>query len=218
MIFLIKKQYARWIELGLLLLLAVIISGMTALERQQQNLSDSLIRLHVTADSDDPEDQEMKLLVRDAVLLDADILTRDAKGRNEAKAILSENLEKLEETANRVLTTQGVDDTVKVSLKRELFGTRFYNGRALPGGYYDALRVEIGSGEGHNWWCVVYPQLCVPAVTEQTFQPVMAPGDGSSWIVSEEMEEYELKFMLLELFENLVGWFRAGTDGIPDSG
>jgi stage II sporulation protein R len=208
------------IEMGLLLLLAALLAWGTALERQQQRISDSLIRLHVVAASDSQEDQEIKLQVRDAVLAELEPILAGASDRTEAAALLSENLDLLAQTANDRLSTLGSQDTASVRYARELFGTRVYDGFSLPGGYYDALRVEIGPAEGKNWWCVVYPQICTAATIEdQQTVAVMGGMESSDFaILQQNSTEYQFRFKSLELLENLLGWFRGGSGGIPTSG
>lgn len=200
-----------------LLVLAGIFAWGTALENQQQNISNGLIRLHVVADSDQWEDQQIKLLVRDAVLEAAEPMLSEADSVAEAKGMLE--LSVLEAAANSTLEALGSDDIAVVTLERELFGTRHYDGFSLPGGYYDALRVTIGSGEGKNWWCVVYPQLCMAAVTEEQYSVAVMGGISAEdmQILQMETPEYELKFKTLEVFENIMGWFRSRCDGIPTS-
>jgi stage II sporulation protein R len=208
------------IEMGLLLLLAALLAWGTALERQQQRISDSLIRLHVVAASDGQEDQEIKLQVRDAVLAELETILAGASDRTEAAALLEENLNVLASTANDTLLNLGSTDTVSVRFARELFGTRVYDGFSLPGGYYDALRVEIGPAEGKNWWCVVYPQICTAATIEDQLTVAVMGGMESSdfAILQQNSAEYQFRFRSLELLENLLGWFRGGSDGIPTSG
>lgn len=215
-----KQTKHRWVELGLLLVLAVIFAVGTSLERQQQALAGKLIRLHVVANSDSLADQSVKQNVRDAVLREAESIMAPADSQEEAKKLLREQLTVLEDAANQTLLVLGCEENAKVSLKRELFGTRQYETFSLPGGYYDALRVEIGSGQGKNWWCVVYPQLCSAATAEQTGAVAAMGGLSSDQVamVTGESPEYQFKFKALELLEDLLGWFRGGKDGIPVSG
>ena len=204
------------IEIALLLLLALVFSAATGLERQQQRISDSMIRLHVVAASAEPADQDIKLQVRDAVLAEARDLLQTAESRADAMDMLSDHLPALEQTANLTLRNLGVSDHAAVTLKRELFGTRYYDRFTLPGGYYEALRVTIGEGDGKNWWCVVYPQLCMSAATESDAVPAMgdlAPADAKLL----EDGEIRFRFRCLELLENLLGYFRDTGDGIPTS-
>ena len=214
-----NRTKIRGIELGLLLLLAVALAFCTALERQQQEIAGQMIRLHVVAASDSPEDQRIKLQVRDAVLEQAEDILKPAMDRNTAKELLRGNLALLEETANERLRELGSGDTASVTLRRELFGTRQYDSFSLPGGYYDALRVNIGSAAGKNWWCVVYPQICSAATTEQHSVAVMGGlSEEQVAILEGDTPEYRLKFKLLELLEDMLGWFRTPEEGIPVSG
>ena len=208
-----------WVEILLLLFLAVLLSWGTALERRQQRLSGEIIRLHVVANSDSQSDQSEKLSVRDAVLSEASLLLKGCDSQIRAKEILLANTDKLSKAANQTLSDLGSVDTANVTLSRELFGTRTYEGFSLPGGYYDSLRVTIGTGEGNNWWCVVYPQLCTPAsVSDRRAVSVLGGLDPELMnILERETPEYELKFRSMELLEDLLGWFRGGHDGIPVS-
>lgn len=214
-----KKRMMKGLELGVLLVLAVFLALGTALERQQQDLSSCLLRLHVVANSDSEEDQALKLRVRDAVLEEANGLLARADSRDQAVGLLRENLDRLETAAKQTLLAQGSAQTVTVSLERELFGTRYYDTFALPGGYYDALRVTLGRGEGHNWWCVVYPQICTAAVSDQRTVAVMGGlTEDQALLLTEEEPVYEFRFRVLELFEDMMGWLRTGGKGIPGSG
>jgi stage II sporulation protein R len=214
-VFFMKKSVCM-VEIGLLLLLALVFSAATGLERQQQRISDSMIRLHVVANSDAPADQDIKLKVRDAVLAEAQTLLQDASDREDAMVRLKTELPALEETANTTLRQLGTSDSAVVTLKRELFGTRYYDTFTLPGGYYEALRVTIGEGDGKNWWCVVYPQLCMSAATEPDAVPAMGSLSKSDTELLED-GEIRFRFRCLELLENLLGYFRDRGEGIPTS-
>lgn len=197
-------------ELLVLLLIAVVLSYFTALERQQQRISDGLVRLHVVADSDSPEDQSIKLQVRDRVLQEAESITKTAKSVSEAKQLLSMNLETLKSAAEEKLNELDVDDPVNVTLERELFDVRHYDTFSLPGGYYDALRVTIGEGMGRNWWCVVYPGICTAATTEDQRALAVMAGmtEEDIDLIYRSNEEYVFKFKILELFEDLMNKLR----------
>ena len=204
-------------ECMLLLLLAGIFAVGTAAERTQQDISDRLIRLHVSAASDSDADQAEKLRVRDAVLLEASSLLKEADSRNTALDILEKNCGKLAEAGKTALRDTGTP--VRAEVRRELFTTRFYDSFALPGGYYDTLRVIIGPGEGRNWWCVVYPQICDAAAADEMEDVAVMGGLNRDQIAFMEQEkpEYRFRFRSVELFENLLGWFRTGMEVIPDS-
>lgn len=209
------KKSCICVEMGLLLLLSLLFSVATGLERQQQRISDSLVRLHVVAASDSREDQDIKLQVRDRVLSQAQDILVNAETRDQALILLSGRLDALTETANQTLTQLGSQDRAQVTLKQELFGTRYYEDFTLPGGYYEALRVTIGPGEGKNWWCVVYPQLCMAAVEEQAVPAMGSLSQSDSMLL--EAGETRFRFRCLELLEDLLGYFRARGGGIPTS-
>lgn len=209
------KKSVCCVEIGLLILLSLTLSAATGLERQQQRISDSMIRLHVVAASDSDYDQDIKLCVRDAVLEQARTLLESASSREDAMTCLSSGLPDLSRTANRTLQALGASETATVTLDRELFGTRYYDGFTLPGGYYEALRVTIGEGEGKNWWCVVYPQLCTPAAASDAVPAIGQLSEEDAALL--EDGETRFRFRCLELLENLLAYFRDTGSGIPTS-
>ena len=127
---------------------------------EQAALASRLIRLHVVAASDTPEDQARKLAVRDALLPEIAALTAGCADASEAAAALEEGLPALADAARRTL---GSGEGVTASLTRERFPQRDYETFSLPAGVYRALRIRLGAGQGHNWWCVAFPALCLPA-------------------------------------------------------
>ena len=179
--------------------LAVVTVWTLALIRDRHMLRQELVRLHVVAASDSAEDQEVKLQVKDAVVnsLKADL--EKLHSAEEASAYLQENLPKIEALSNRILREAGCIDVAKVSLKREEFPTRDYDTFSLPAGIYQALRITIGEGEGHNWWCVAFPGLCLPATTSGFEDAASCAGlsDGLTATL-EEKSGYEIRFWLLD--------------------
>ncbi len=177
------------------LLALSVWAGAVAADRE--TLNRELIRLHVVANSDSREDQDVKLRVRDAIVesLRQDLAqVSDVEG---AKAYLQENLPKIQDIANRALQAAGCDAQAVVTLCKEAFDTRYYDTFTLPAGVYEALRVVIGEGEGHNWWCVVFPSLCLPA-TAEGFQ-AEAVGAGFSEELTDTLSgDYEVRFFLLD--------------------
>ena len=171
-------------------------------QNRQQQLAQKLIRLHVVANSDTAEDQRVKLLVRDAVLWAAADALEEETDPEEA---LQNGLPAIEQAANETLSRLGSGDTAKVSLRRELFPTRDYETFRLPAGVYRTLRVTIGTGEGHNWWCVVFPALCLPANAEDFEAVCEAAGftEGEISVLTEETGEIEVEFKTLELLGKL---------------
>ncbi|MGN1026020.1 MAG: stage II sporulation protein R, partial [Faecousia sp.] len=179
------------------LLAAFVWCGTIIADRQR--LNEELIRLHVVANSDSAEDQELKLQVRDAVITSLRQALADVQDTEQAKEYLQENLPKLQELANRTLDAAGSAQRAVVTLCREGFPTRQYDTFSLPAGIYEALRVTIGDGAGKNWWCVVFPSLCVPQ-TSQGFSDTAAGAgfpDALSGALTGE-EPYQIRFYLLD--------------------
>lgn len=186
---------AFWIAAALCLLLAVLLT--VSVRRQSAELAGRVVRLHVVAASDEAADQAVKLEVRDAVL---ELLTPRLAGcesLEEAGRTLSASLGEIKAEARRVC---GRD--VAVTLGKERFPTRVYETFALPAGEYESLRVTIGEGEGHNWWCVVFPPLCDP---ERAGEAFAALGDGASLAG----DGVVLKFRFVEWLEKLAGRISA---------
>lgn len=179
------------------LLAAFVWCGTIIADRQR--LNEELIRLHVVANSDSAEDQELKLQVRDAVITSLRQALADVQDTEQAKEYLQKNLPKLQELANRTLDSAGSAQRAVVTLCREGFPTRQYDTFSLPAGIYEALRVTIGDGAGKNWWCVVFPSLCVPQ-TSQGFSDTAAGAgfpDALSGALTGE-EPYQIRFYLLD--------------------
>lgn len=179
------------------LLLAVFYIASVVADRKE--LTDTVIRLHVVADSDSEADQAVKLKVRDAVLAAMEGVLIEAEDKIQAESALQNSLAELEEVANRVLEAEGVSDQAVVSLMEEEFPTRDYDTFSLPAGVYDSLRVTIGSGEGKNWWCVVFPGLCVPTAVDEVEDVAVSAGFSESLSGSITGEpEYQVRFFLLD--------------------
>lgn len=175
-----------------------------ALVSDKQTLRQELVRLHVVAASDSAEDQAMKLRLKDAVVESLKADMEKLKSAEEAKAYLQENLPKIEALANSFLQEAGCADTASVSLALEEFSTRVYDTFTLPAGLYEALRITIGEGEGRNWWCVVFPSLCLPATSEGFEETASCAGFSDSLTAALEGEEgYELRFWVLDAIGRL---------------
>ena len=159
------------------------------------DLREILLRLHVVGASNSAEDQAVKLQVRDAVLGSLEEGLRDMTDPQEAWDYVSRMLPQVEAAANRALAAAGFSETVQVSLTEEAFPTREYDTFSLPAGVYKALRVVIGEGEGKNWWCVVFPQLCG---AEGEFVETASTAGLDPELARSLEGEYELRFWVLE--------------------
>ncbi len=204
------RRLRRW-EVALLLGVALAALIGSWLGTQQTALSDKVIRLHVIANSDSEVDQALKLEVRDRVLAEAGDLFAQGETRAEAEAALTERLGDIAAAGAEAVGEWGYDYTVAVSVEHNMwFPTKEYTDFALPAGEYTALRVVIGEGAGKNWWCVVFPPLCLGSVSETTAQTAADGGftpDEISLITGEN-EGYIVKFKALELWGELRQWMK----------
>ena len=148
------------------LCLMIILTGIVARQRYtsykiQQNLKDHLIRFHVRANSDSRFDQACKLKVRDAVIGQISPRLEKADTKEEAFQILKIQKNRIKNTAQEILKKEGVKQKVKVHFVQEKFPEKSYGQYTFPEGIYDAVRIDLGAAKGHNWWCVMFPDLCV---------------------------------------------------------
>lgn len=201
------KRAARW-EWALLIALLVSFAWGTWADRTQQQLSDKVLRLHVLANSDSEADQALKRKVRDSVLEAASAILADCPDRETAEQRLSAALPEIEDAARARIAAEGGEQTVTAELRPTVFPTREYEDFTLPAGEYLALRVVLGEGEGHNWWCVVFPPLCAET-TSSLSQTAMAAGLTEEEVaLITESDGYQLKFKAVELWEKLMAYFR----------
>lgn len=191
-----KSKLKIW-ELSLLIALSFSLCVGTWAQARQDGISGSLVRLHVLAVSDDENEQRIKLGVRDAVLEYISPYLEQARSSEDAKRIINSNLGGIKSTAE----TAAYGRKVTVTLSEEYYPTREYEGFALPAGRYDSLRVILGDGKGHNWWCVVFPPLCVSAAQQE--KALEAMSDDTRGIVADG-EGYQVKFRIVELWNELM--------------
>jgi stage II sporulation protein R len=161
-----------------------------------------VLRLHILANSDEEADQELKLLVRDRVLEETGELFSGAQSLETAQTLARENLMKIVSVAEEEIAKNGYSYPVTASLVRMYFETRQYDGFTLPAGTYDAVRIEIGKAEGKNWWCVMFPPICVTsAMNPDELENILSK---KSEEVLKGSQKYKVKFYIVELFER---WF-----------
>ncbi|MBR6313244.1 MAG: stage II sporulation protein R [Clostridia bacterium] len=179
--------------------LTVLLSVLT-FQQTGDTVRAGVLRLHVIAHSDAPEDQQLKLAVRDALLKKGKSLAA-AETKQAAERSLADALPDYRETARQVIAAHGYDYDVTISLKPAFFPTRTYGDVTLPAGTYDALRVVIGDGKGQNWWCVMFPPLCLPAAQDSTALEDVLNEDACQLVSSSP--RYELRFWIVEQWEKL---------------
>lgn len=171
-------------------------------------LRNQIVRMHVVANSDSKKDQQVKLQVKDTVTAYLNERMSEITDIDEAKKFLNENLQKIEHLANIKLQELGEEYKATVKLDFATFGERIYDTFSLPAGIYRALQIELGEAKGKNWWCVVFPTLCVPKTVE-TFEDEAVEAGMNATLTSTLTREkdYEIRFFILDFIgriENLI--------------
>ena len=197
---------------SILAILIFIYSGICAFSYAQNVLTDianSVFRLHVIANSDSKEDQDLKYKVRDNLLEYMNTICKDCTSKSEAISLVEENKEEFKKIAENTIKEEGYSYSVNINIGNFEFPTKNYGDISLPAGYYDALRVEIGEAKGQNWWCVMFPPLCfvdissgvVPDESKEVMKDNLSEEEYA--LVSDDSStEINFKFKLLEFFTN----------------
>jgi len=203
-----KKFNKNAIVLTLLIFMFILISAISYVQSVSKDLSSCVFRLHVIANSDSKEDQDLKYKVRDSLINYMNNLCANASNKLEAIDIANSHIEDFKSIAIKVIKDNGYDYDVSVEIGNFEFPTKSYGDISLPSGYYDALRVKIGSSSGQNWWCVMFPPLCfvdvtsgvVPEESKESLKNNLNDEDYS--IISNDNNVTNFKFKLVELFNN----------------
>lgn len=192
-----KEYKLKTWELAALCALCVSLCVGTWAQGRQRDISSSLVRLHVIAASDETAEQELKLRVRDNVLEYLTPVLDKAESPEEAQRIINGELTSIKAAAEACAGGR----SVSVTLGQEYYPTREYEGFTLPAGQYQSLRVILGEGKGHNWWCVVFPPLCVSAAEQNKALDAMSEPERG---LITEADGYELRFRIVELWGELM--------------
>ncbi len=196
------KILFKSLSVGLIL---TIFFSMIPFTAQCSQLSNKLFRLHILANSDEEADQELKLKVRDKILQYTEHLYNQCKTKEETISVTADNIDNIINVAQQEVYNRGYDYRVSGKITKMYFDTRTYSRFTIPSGQYDALRIIIGEGKGHNWWCVMYPSFCMG---ESSDLKKSSLSDGDKKLISENQgKEYEIKFQIVEWFEKLVEIF-----------
>lgn len=184
--------------------LALILSVCLSLLSFEENCKDvraDCLRFHIIANSDSTEDQELKLKVRDDLLENTAVLFEKAESKSEALELCRNNEDVIKEYVQKVIKEHGYNYTVEVKTGKAFFPTRTYEKYTLPAGKYDALKVIIGEGEGKNWWCVMFPSLCLPtSVKKNNISDVLTEEEIN---LIEKNPKYEIRFWIVEKIQKL---------------
>ena len=181
-----------------------IVFSLIPFNAQCKNISNDVFRLHILANSDSEKDQALKLKVRNRVLKYTENIYKKAENKKQAEALTLKNLQSIADIAKNEVVKNGYNYSVKAEVSHMYFTTRYYDKVTMPSGFYNALRITIGKGEGHNWWCVMYPSLCIGSSTN--YNSLKENTDSQEYNVMTE-EKFEYKFKTLEYFEKICSFF-----------
>lgn len=187
-------------------LVVAVLFSVCSFAKTSEKIRADVLRLHVIANSDSTVDQNLKLRLRDYLLAEGKTIFDGSINLENAVEKIEPQLASLEASAREFVRTNGFDYDVKITLSREYFTTRTYESVTLPAGKYLALRVVIGTGEGHNWWCVMFPPMCVPAANENNVIENVFSEDEIKLV--ESNPRYEPRFKIVEIFEKIKADFK----------
>lgn len=205
-----SSVFKRLIIVLLLLILFIFISAISYVSAVSNNIANGVFRLHVIANSDSPEDQNLKYIVRDELIKYMNTLAKDCNSKQEVIEIAKNNISNFENIAKKTIKDNGFNYNVTVEIGNFDFPTKTYGDITLPAGTYDSLKIKIGKSEGQNWWCVMFPPLCfvdvttgiVPEESKKEMKEAL-PEEEYSLISNTNNSEVNFKFKLIEFFENI---------------
>lgn len=202
------KNLKKVLIIFILFITYILLSIFSYSNAVSADISNSVFRLHVIANSDSKEDQNLKYAVRDELIKYMNSISKNVSNKEEAIKIANENKDEFYAIAKKVISDNGFNYDVNIEIGNFSFPTKTYGDISLPAGFYDALKVEIGNATGQNWWCVMFPSLCfvdvsegiVPEESKEDLQLSMQEEDYN--LIASDKNQYKLKFKLVELFEN----------------
>lgn len=201
------KRISKILFFILFFTVMIFIDSFSQFSIKCKNIRENVLRLHIIANSDSLKDQEIKLKVRDRVLKEADGIFYLDDGILSAKDRVNEKLSYIEEIANNELQSQGVTEKATAEIVNMFFDTRAYENFTMPAGYYDAVRIIIGDAKGKNWWCVLYPNLCIPSASKDMEASLKTVFTDEELKIIESEPKYEIRFFMVELYEKIKSSF-----------
>lgn len=203
------SNFKRLLLLLVLLFAYTFICAFSYVNAVSTNIQDSVFRLHVIANSDSDEDQNLKYIVRDKVLEYINSISGNQSSKEDVINLANEHIDEIQKIAENTINENGYDYSVKLNIGNFAFPTKTYGDISFPAGYYDALKIEIGKAQGQNWWCVMFPPLCfvdvtsgiVPEESKEIIKENLS--DEEYELVSENNNEISFKFKIVEMFQNI---------------
>lgn len=206
----LNSKFKRFILVSALLIIYVCISAVSYTHAVTTDIADSVFRLHVIANSNSDEDQNLKYIVRDKVIEYMSSISQNASSKEEVIKIAKANLDKIQAIASQTIRDNGYTYSVNVEVGNFSFPSKIYGDITLPPGYYDALRIKIGKAEGQNWWCVMFPPLCfvdvtsgvVPDESKEIMKENLSKEEFD--LISKNSNEVKVKFKIVEVLQNFT--------------
>lgn len=203
--------FKRFLILIFPLFIYTIICAVSYVNAVSSNIESSVFRLHVIANSDSKEDQDLKYIVRDNILTYINEISKNASTKEEVIEIARNNIDTIKQIAQETVYENGYNYSVNIKIGNFAFPTKQYGDISLPAGFYDALRVEIGSASGQNWWCVMFPPLCfvdvssgvVPEESKEVLQENLSYEEYNLLSENQNNSDMNFKFKIVELFQNI---------------
>ena len=201
----------KYFLLSIVIILFLAISAFSYVNAISTNLADSVFRLHVIANSDSQEDQNLKYKVRDSLIEYMNTLVNSSYSKDDVIKIAKEHLNEFKNIAQNVIKENGFDYPVNVEIGNFSFPSKTYGDISFPAGFYDALKVEIGESKGQNWWCVMFPPLCfvdvtsgvVPEESKENLEDNLGTEEYDIISESNDNTYVNIKFKIIEFFENM---------------
>lgn len=193
----LRKNIERGIVFGLV---CAIVLSFARFEARCDELRRGVLRLHILANSDSAVDQQLKLKVRDKILQVTSAEFEKAGNIDEAVKIAGADIKNITEAAKQVIVDSGFDYPVSAAIEKNYFENREYDDFTLPAGVYNSLTVRIGKAEGHNWWCVVFPGICLPAAKKTELEKAVSK---SSAAIAKNASRYKICFKTVEIYERI---------------
>ena len=186
-------------------LICAILLSMSHFNAACDDLRQNVLRLHIIANSDSEPDQQLKLKIRDEILKQTDNLFLKSTDLETAKNTVAQNLIFFEKIAHNVIEENGFDYTATADFGVSEFSTRYYDDFTLPAGDYESLVITLGEGAGKNWWCVVYPTVCIPAAIKGELTDTVTEESAA---IAKSGQRYVMRFKTVEIYEKIKNFIK----------
>lgn len=227
-----SKKRIKKIDLALIIgmIITLLFCSVKGFAQELDGMSGKVVRLHILANSDSDEDQALKIKVRDEIIKKSGEMFEESSSRKQTEQIIINNIDDIKKTAQQVVYDNGYDYKVNCNLENIYFTERVYDNITMPAGYYDALRITIGEAKGHNWWCVLYPQLCIaPSIDKKSLEQYKKNFESDNSKIEEKVQmnidkdeldyfnekekdilekpkKYKVKFKCVEWYKKFKNW------------